>query len=88
MKWVPFTGVIILWDEPRIQYHTRSEWFRNEQSGKGHREFGHIRTVLPVQKEEGNELIRIAASKTGLTPDQLRRGPGIFVPGKIEQMKV
>jgi hypothetical protein len=78
MKWVPYSGLVILWSEPKSKYRTRSEWFRNEESGKGHHEFGHLRTVLPVQREEGNELIRIASSKTGLTADQLRRGPGAF----------
>ena len=78
LKWVPFSGLIILWSESQPDYRTRSEWFKNEMSGSRHREFGRIRTVLPVQREEGEALIAIAASKTGLTAEQLRRGPGIF----------
>ncbi len=78
LKWVPLSGLIILWSEARPDYRARSEWFRNEMSGSRHRELGRIRTVLPVQREEGEAVIAVAVSKTGLTADQLRKGPGIL----------
>ena len=78
LKWVPLSGLIILWSEARPDYRARSEWFRNEMSGSRHREFGRIRTVLPVQREEGEAVIAVAVSKTGLTAEQLRKGPGIL----------
>jgi hypothetical protein len=78
LKWVPFSGLIILWSEARPDYRARSEWFRNEMSGSQSREFGRISTVLPVQREEGEAVIALAVSKTGLTTEQLRIGPGVF----------
>ena len=72
MKWIPYVGLLIFWSEPRADYNTRSEWFRNELSGQAHHRSGRLRIVLPVQREEGDELISIAVAKTGLTAEQLR----------------